>query len=203
MNGRVEAGAEQRPDQELRFLPRHFARVGAGMDHRSDAVVASASRLHCAGIHSTRAPAPARSLPGVARCRGPNMLSTPSPHRATDARGLLSIKADCIGHDHHRIDFGAVLGHRVEAAFSRQCLRELFRGLREARPQGSRITVADNARSRTARARSCFGRIAFENEARRPPGLLALEVAQTHAAAGTEGRRIVQDLPDLGVGAAA
>jgi len=39
MNGGVEAGAEQRPDQEFRLLPRHLARIRAGMDRGPNAVV--------------------------------------------------------------------------------------------------------------------------------------------------------------------
>src|ERR1700733_1294159 len=44
-----------------------------------------------------------------------------------------------------------------------------------------------------------FRRVALQHQARRPPWLLALKIAQAHAATRTEGRRIVEDLSDLGV----
>ena len=108
-----------------------------------------------------------------------------------------SREADRVRHDHHRIDFGAI-GDRVEAPLSRQRLRELFRGLGEARPQRPHHRRRQRAIEHGAGA-IVLGRVALENQARRPPRLLALKVAQAHAAAGTEGRRIIEDLPDLGM----
>ena len=39
VNRRIEAGAEQRPDQEFRLLPCYIPRISSGMDHRPNAVI--------------------------------------------------------------------------------------------------------------------------------------------------------------------
>ena len=106
-------------------------------------------------------------------------------------------EADRVRHDHHRIDFGAV-GDRVETALSRKRLRELSGGLGEARPERPHHRRRQRAIEHGAGA-IVLGRIALQHQARRPPRLLALKVAQTHAPAGAEGCRIVEDLPDFGV----
>src|ERR1700727_1298319 len=44
-----------------------------------------------------------------------------------------------------------------------------------------------------------LGRVALEHHAWRPPRLLALKIAQAHAATRTECHGIIEDLPDLGM----
>ena len=106
-------------------------------------------------------------------------------------------QADCVRQHHHRVDFGAV-GDGVEADLSRELLRELTRRLSEARAQRSHHRCGQGAIEHAARP-VMFGRVALQHHARRPPRLLALKVAQTHAATRTEGHWIIEDLPDLGV----
>ena len=75
MNGRIEARAQQRPNQKLRLLSRHLARVRPGWMAAPMPSSDSASRLHCDEIHSTYG-----AICATAARRnslsGPNMLKT-------------------------------------------------------------------------------------------------------------------------------
>ena len=189
VDGGVEASAEQRADEKLRLLPRHLARIRPGVDHRPDAVVRQ--RLTLALRRNPR------DMRRHLRDGLAAQLVVGTEHVEDRCRvgqqmpAALLREADRVGHDHHRIDFGAIRD-RVEAARSRQFPREFFRQLGEARFQRPHHRRRQRAVKHRAGA-IVFRRIALEDHAWRPPWLLALKIAQAHAAAGTEGRRIVED----------
>ena len=179
MHRRIEPGAEQRADQQFRLLPRDFACVGRGVDHRPDAIVRQRLALALRGNpFNVR-----RHL----RERRPTQLVVGAEHVEHRRRigkemlAALAREADRVRQHHHWVDLGAV-GYRVEAKLARKLLRELSRGVREARAQTPHHRRRQGAIEHGARA-IMLGRVALQDQARRPPRLLALKVAQAHAAA--------------------
>jgi hypothetical protein len=106
MHRRIEAGAEQRPDQQFRLLPRHFTRVGRGVDHRPDAVVRK--RL---ALALRRNPLDVRRHLGDCR---PTQLVVGAEHvehrRRIGQQVLAALlgQADRVRQHHHRVDLGAI-----------------------------------------------------------------------------------------------
>ena len=196
VDGGVEARREQRPHQQRGLLGRDLAGVAEGVDTGAETARREVRPLALLGhIGLMRRRAFDRALPQFVR--RPERVE----HETRIGQQILApllLQAHRIGKHRQRIGFGEV-GNRIDIAAAGQQFIDLgVRRRREAVTQ----PLHRRRRQHLAEHRAGAGmrrRVGLEDQARRPPRLLLLEIAQANAAAGAEGERIVEHRINFGV----